>query len=1151
MAFFSRIGKLLGTDAPTTQQPDTKPGLLAQAEALANEGRVDEALNRYNEVIQNDPTQAAAHFHKGNLLLDRGDFQQAADAYTLALTYKPDSAGAHLNLGSARQGLGRMDEAVSSYQRALEINPDLGAAWVALGDLQAYREQWPEAEASFSKACACEPNNAPLCFKHGLLLHKMERFALAETRYTRVLALDPQNAEALHNLGALALRADRLQEAADYFGRALALQADNAETLSCLGTTQSRLKRYEAAVVTFRRALSSQPDYIDAHIGLCSALRELKALDEALACITHATSLDPQRTDACIEHGLTLYALEQFSAAENWYRKALMLSPKDANAYNNLGAVKLRLKETEAAVACFQRALELEPESAQAHLNLGNCLQALGRYPDAMQHLEKATTVTPDFAEAHLSLGSLYQQLGQIQAAEQCYVRTIQLNPDLAQAHSNLGAVLASTRRYEEAMRCYDRALALKAESADTLVNRSNLLKDTGRVDEALAILKRAIELDPRCMVAHNNLLFNQNYLAQRPAELMLADARRFGVIASAQANPYDSWDCAPDPARKLRIGFVSGDFLNHPVGHFLEGVLQALHTQAADQLEVVCYPTRVCNDVLSLRLRAHVAQWTDAFGMSDEVLARRIHNDRIDVLFDLAGHTGHNRLPMFAWKPAPVQASWLGYFATTGLPAIDYFLADPWTMPAEEEPFFTEKIWRLPETRLCFTPPDIQVDVGPLPALSKGYITFACFNNLSKVTDKVLDTWAHVLLRLPTSKLFIKSQLIGEETSRHKVIGWFTSRGVTQDRLILEDYGSRQAYFEVHNQVDMALDPFPFPGGTTTAESLWMGVPVLTLQGERFIARQGAGLLGNAGLTDWIASDPQDYVDKAVAHASNVEALASLRSRLRQQVAQSPVFDAPRFAWHFETAIRDMWRLWCKTTSEKAEPEPNGIVTIVSATRMGEADFWAHSALGRSIKPWLSDPRIRCQISFSNKTGLSEIYNTHIHRSEGDEVLVFVHDDVWLDDRQWVQKTLKGLDTYDVIGIAGNTRIAPQQPSWAHASILDGRLQWGDSPLSGEICHGPEAFGSLTVFGPTPAACELMDGVFLAANSRSLREKQVTFDARFTFHFYDMDFCRSARQKELQLGTWPIAMTHQSIGAFGSPSWNSGYEIYLKKWGN
>jgi predicted O-linked N-acetylglucosamine transferase (SPINDLY family) len=298
--------------------------------------------------------------------------------------------------------------------------------------------------------------------------------------------------------------------------------------------------------------------------------------------------------------------------------------------------------------------------------------------------------------------------------------------------------------------------------------------------------------------------------------------------------------------------------------------------------------------------------------GLSDEQAAQNIQTDGIDILIDLSGHTAHNRLPMFAWKPAPVQVSWLGYFATTGVPTMDYLLADPWTLPASEESSFTEKIWRLPQTRLCFTPPRSDIVVSPLPALSNGYVTFGCFNNLTKMNDAVVTLWAQILNAVPASRLFLKARQIKQASARQETIDRFAAHGIETSRLILEDYVPRENYLAAYHRVDMALDPFPYPGGTTTAEALWMGVPVLTLAGERFLSRQGVGLMMNAGLPEWVAADSSDYLARAVAHAGDLQKLAALRTGLRPQVLSSPIFDAPLFAGHFETALRGMWHAWC-----------------------------------------------------------------------------------------------------------------------------------------------------------------------------------------------------------------------------------------------
>ena len=379
-----------------------------------------------------------------------------------------------------------------------------------------------------------------------------------------------------------------------------------------------------------------------------------------------------------------------------------------------------------------------------------------------------------------------------------------------------------------------------------------------------------------------------------------------------------------PIADRRLRIGLVSADLCFHPVGFFIEGVLRALTTRAGGNLEFFAYMNYFRTDPVSERIKAHCHQWREVFARSDEETARLIRSDEIDILIDLSGHTAKNRLPLFAWKPAPVQVSWLGYFDTTGVTAIDYLIADPWTLPESEEIYFTETIWRLPDTRLCFTPPDINVTIRPLPALTEQRITFGCFNSLHKMSDAVVALWARVLAAVPDSRLFLKARQLYQPAAREAVIEQFSRHGIPPVRLILEGPSIRANYLAAYNRVDIGLDPFPYTGGTTTAEALWMGVPVLTLSGQHFLPRQGVGLLMNAGLPEWVASDADDYVARAVSHAGNLERLAVLRSQLREQVLASPVFDAARFAMHFEAALRGMWEKWCGEQQSRPLPEKN-----------------------------------------------------------------------------------------------------------------------------------------------------------------------------------------------------------------------------------
>jgi predicted O-linked N-acetylglucosamine transferase (SPINDLY family) len=333
----------------------------------------------------------------------------------------------------------------------------------------------------------------------------------------------------------------------------------------------------------------------------------------------------------------------------------------------------------------------------------------------------------------------------------------------------------------------------------------------------------------------------------------------------------------------------------------------------------LIAYSTSTFSDALTERLKACCGEWNSTVGLSDKKLAERIFADQIDILIDLAGHTGYNRLPLFAWKPAPVQATWLGYLATTGVRAIDYIIGDPWVLPFAEQVYFTEKICHIPDSYVCFTPPEIDVPVSDLPAQNNGYITFGCFNNLSKVNDSVIALWSRILTAVPNSRLYLKTKQLSDPVVKVQVTAQFESHGIKPGRLILEGTKpNRTEHLASYGRVDIALDPFPYPGITTSVEALWMGVPMITLAAQGFLSRQGIGILTNAGLPDWISTDENDYVLKAIHHASDLTRLTALRARLRQQVMKSPLFDAPRFAQNFESTLRGMWTEWSKLQLSK-----------------------------------------------------------------------------------------------------------------------------------------------------------------------------------------------------------------------------------------
>ena len=702
------------------------------------------------------------------------------------------------------------------------------------------------------------------------------------------------------------------EAAVSAYQKAIKLKPDFADAHIALGAALQDIGRNEAAISSYRQALAFRPDYAEAHYNLGGALEAAGKLDDAIMSLRQALTTKPDFSEALSKLGGIQFELGHFDDAVTSYGQALEIRPDNAENHNNLGATLQKLGRLDAAILSYRRALEIVPDLAGLHNNLGNALKALGRLDEASECYCHALDLKPDFAEAQNNLGTVQHQRGKIVEAMTSYQKAIEIDSDCFDAHNNMGVAQQQIGQLNAALTSYRKTLKINPEFVETQTNLGSVLADLGQLEDAAACYRRALEIQPDYSFAHSNLLFIHNYLANLPPTELLGEAMRYGKIVEQKARAYSSWNNLPDPDRCLRIGIVSADLRIHPVGYFAEGVLTALKSQSSGHLELYVYSNHVQFDAISERIETCCRVWRSALGISDEILAQSIREDGIDILIDLSGHTGNNRLPLFAWKPAPVQVSWLGYFATTGVDAIDYLIADPWTLPKSEEAGFTETIWRLPETRLCFTPPNVDIDVGPLSATTNGYITFGCFNNLTKITDGVVSLWARILCAIPRSRLFLKNQQLKEISGQQSVIERFAAYGIDQGRLILETYAPRADYLAAYNRVDIALDPFPYTGGTTSVEALWMGVPVLTLAGKQFLARQGVGLLMNAGLPEWVASDQDDYLSRAVALASDLQSLASLRAVLRQQVLASPIFNAPRFAQSFEAALRGMWKKWC-----------------------------------------------------------------------------------------------------------------------------------------------------------------------------------------------------------------------------------------------
>jgi protein O-GlcNAc transferase len=806
---------------------------------------------------------------------DAGRLPEAEGLYHRILQADPNQPVALHLLGVIAHQVGKNDIAAELIGKALAVQPDYAEAHSNLGLTLHGLGRFDDAVASYRKALAIQPDFAGAHGNLGLALHGLGRFEDAVASYQKALAIQPDFAIAHNNLGNALENLGRRSEAVASYREALAINPNYANAYNNLGIAYKGLDEFGEAIASFQKALAIHPDYVEAQNNLGIAFKDLGRLDEALACYRKAVALKPDFGVAHFNLGNALSALGRFDEAVTSFRGALAIKPDFAGGYNNLGSAFEKLGRPDEAAASYQRALAITPDDAAAHSNFGNALRALGKRDEALKHYHQALAIAPDYAEAHNNLGNALKDLGRLDEAVASYQKALDLNPDYANSYNNL-------------------ALALL---------------DLGRLDEALAHYQKALAIQPDFAEAHSNLIFSMSYNQGLTGADILQEARRWDRRHRFQGDIPERRNPA-DPDRRLRIGLLSGDLRHHSVSYFLDGVLSEIDQ---DKLEIFAYATAPHEDDMTARLKSIVPHWRQATGRSDRQLAADILADRIDILVDLSGHTPHNRLPLLSRKPAPVQVAWLGYSGTTGVEAIDYILCDRLILPACDEAHFSERPWRLPDIWVCFAPPALDLDVGPPPALANGFITFGSFNNLIKLSDSTLACWASILDAVPQSRLLLKAKQLDDAAVQDGIEKRFAAHGIDGHRLILKRaLLDRGEHFSAYHEMDIALDPFPYAGTTTSVEALWMGVPVLTLAGERYTGRAGESILHNVGLSDWISARPQDYIEKAIAFASDLPDLAALREGQRQRLIGSPVCDATRFARNLEAAFRDMWRQWC-----------------------------------------------------------------------------------------------------------------------------------------------------------------------------------------------------------------------------------------------
>jgi protein O-GlcNAc transferase len=615
-----------------------------------------------------------------------------------------------------------------------------------------------------------------------------------------------------------------------------------------------------------------------------------------------------------IKVALHHYQSGNLQEAERLLRKVLTNQPFNPEILYLLGIICGQLGNCDTAIQYIERSLRINPSNAEAYLTLGTVMQQKGLIDDAIDAYRKAIEMNPDSAEAYTNLGNILHQKGQNDEAAACFNKTIKLAPNYVQAYHGLAAALVGKWQLEEARTVCNKILQLNETDVLAYYILGNILITQGKLNEAETCFKHAIRINPDELKPYQAFLmltsYHPKYNSQAIFQEHLQFALQFEKPLHAHVSPHTN-DHRMD--RMLKIGYVSPDFKSHAVAYFIEPVLTS-HNR--DLYEVFCYSDVSAPDAVTTRLKGHAHQWRDIAGISDEKVAELIRKEKIDILVDLAGHTGGvNRILLFARKPAPVQVSWIGYPTTTGLSAMDYKIVDTYTVPlGQTDQFYTEKLLRLPETFLCYLPDKDSPDVSLLPVLSSGHITFGSFNNFVKVVPEVIELWAKILAMVPNSRLIMKSLSFFDKTTRTYATNLFISEGIEAERIeLLQPVSLIKDHLRLYNQIDIGLDTFPYNGTTTTCEALWMGVPVVTLAGNTPASRVGISLLSNVGAKELIGETAEEYVEIAVSLASDTKRLQSLREGLRNVMAQSPLTNANQFTLALEQCYRSIWTSWCK----------------------------------------------------------------------------------------------------------------------------------------------------------------------------------------------------------------------------------------------
>ncbi|KAJ6425597.1 hypothetical protein OIU84_026216 [Salix udensis] len=752
---------------------------------------------------------------------------------------------------------------------------------------------------------------------------------LAFDSFAEAIKLDPQNACALTHCGILYKDEGCLLEAAESYHKALKADLSYKPASECLaivltdlGTSLKLSGNTQEGIQKYYEALKVEPHYAPAYYNLGVVYSEMMQYDTALSCYEKAAIERPMYAEAYCNMGVIYKNRGDLESAIACYERCLAVSPNFEIAKNNMAialtdlGTKVKLEgDISQGVAYYKKALYYNWHYADAMYNLGVAYGEMLKFEMAIVFYELAFNFNPHCAEACNNLGVIYKDRDNLDKAVECYQLALSIKPNFSQSLNNLGVVYTVQGKMDAAASMIEKAIIANPTYAEAYNNLGVLYRDAGNISMAISAYEQCLEIDPDSRNAGQNRLLAMNYINEGHDDKLFEAHRDWGRRFMRLYPQYTSWDNPKAPDRPIVIGYVSPDYFTHSVSYFIEAPL-VYHEYA--NYKVVVYSAVVKPDAKTNRFREKVLKkggiWRDIYGIDEKKVAIMVREDKVDILVELTGHTANNKLGMMACRPAPVQVTWIGYPNTTGLPTIDYRITDSFTDPPDTKQKHVEELIRLPECFLCYIPSPEAGPVAPTPALSNGFITFGSFNNLAKITPKVLQVWARILCAVPNSRLVVKCKPFCCDSVRQRFLTMLEQLGLEPLRvdllpLILLNHDHMQAY----SLMDISLDTFPYAGTTTTCESLYMGVPCVTMAGAVHAHNVGVSLLSNVGLGHLVAKNEEEYVQLALQLASDIAALSKLRMSLRDLMSKSPVCDGPNFTLGLETTYRNIWHRYCK----------------------------------------------------------------------------------------------------------------------------------------------------------------------------------------------------------------------------------------------